>query len=102
MKNYILVIGCFILLGWGCKKKKAPEPPAQAFLIFPLKSSECNTGNDVDDNLTEVTFRWDLSKYTESYELRVNNLITNITQTIAIKKTSAVLSWKKDNLMLGK
>jgi hypothetical protein len=85
----------FILILAACGKDES-RPPNAAQLIFPLKNSECTTGQDVSgSNTSIVEFRWEISEHTESYELRATNLVTNTTQTIVAKGTSAKLPIEK-------
>lgn len=84
----ILLFGVLMI---GCKKKSDPKPPVAATLVFPAKGSECTTGRELNENTSEIEFRWMASDHTESYQLRVTNLITNITQTINTKAISAKL-----------
>lgn len=93
MKPEILLILLFVLT--SCSKDD-PKPPMPAQLLFPLKNSECTTGQTVSGSSTTlVEFKWEASANTQSYELRVTNLVTNITQTIAAKSTSAQLPIEK-------
>lgn len=90
MKKLIFVF-CLLMVV-SCKKQ--PKTPKAAQLVYPLKSSECNTGVDVSGtNTSEVEFRWDTSKYTDLYELRYTNLNTNTSQTVpsAENKVKVVL-----------
>ncbi|HUH46273.1 MAG TPA: hypothetical protein VLZ54_03900, partial [Arenibacter sp.] len=80
----------------ACGGKDDPKPPMAAQLLFPLKNSECTTGEEVSgSNTSIVEFKWEVSSHTESYELRATNLITNTTQTIVAKGTSAKLPIEK-------
>ena len=60
-------------------------------MVFPNKNSECTTGRDLNETTSEIEFKWMASDHTESYELRVTNLNTNITQTIITANNSAKL-----------
>ena len=75
----------------GCSKKSDPKPPVAANLVFPNKDSECTTGRDLSETTSEIEFKWMASDHTESYELRVTNLNTSITQTINTSAISAKL-----------
>lgn len=86
----------FIIVLAACGGKDDPTPPVAAQLLFPLRNSECTTGQDVSgSNTSIVEFRWEVSDHTDSYELRATNLITNTTQTIMAKGTSAKLPIEK-------
>ncbi len=89
MRTVVLFI-CFFAV-FGCKKKDDPKPPEQAQLLFPDKNSECTTGVDQDATTSRVTFRWQRSDNTDSYELRVTNINTNTVQTISTPNTTSSL-----------
>jgi hypothetical protein len=79
------------LLGVACSKD-SPRPPASALLEFPLKNSECTTGESTSLSTTSlVEFRWTAADRAETYELRVTNLTSNNTQTINVAVPSAQL-----------
>lgn len=89
---WAFIIGAVIL---GCSKSDDPKPPEATSLIFPEQNSECTTGVDVSETSSEVTFRWQPAENTDSYELRVTHLVTNITQTTISNTTSAALTITK-------
>ncbi|MCP4977302.1 MAG: hypothetical protein GY931_14185 [Maribacter sp.] len=89
MRTIILLLFGVLLI--GCKKKSNPKPPEIATLVFPNKNSECTTGSDLNQTTSEVEFIWMASDHTETYELRVTNLNTNITQTMTTAALSAKL-----------
>lgn len=88
----MVVLFGFVLL--GCSKND-PSPPDAVNLIFPEQNSECTTGIDQSETTSEVEFRWQESNNTEIYELRVTQLLTNITKTITTTATSASLTIDK-------
>ena len=87
----IIIILLFGVLWVGCSKKSEPKPPVAANSVFPDKDSECTTGRDLNESTSEIEFKWMASEHTESYELRVTNLNTNITQTMNTSAISAKL-----------
>ncbi|MBD0779568.1 hypothetical protein HPE56_17335 [Maribacter sp. ANRC-HE7] len=88
----VILLFCFCgVLLLGCKKKSTPKSPEASVLVFPDKNSECTTGRDLNETTSQVEFKWMASEHTESYELRVTNLNSNITQTTITKSTSAKL-----------
>lgn len=89
MRTVILLLFGVLLI--GCKKKSSPKPPEVANLVFPDKDSECTSGRDLNQSTSEIEFKWMSSDHTESYELRVTNLNTNVTQTINTVALSAKL-----------
>ena len=60
-------------------------------MLFPEKNSECTTGIDQDATTSRVTFQWQRSDNTDSYELRVTNINSNTVQTISTQSTTASL-----------
>lgn len=83
------------ILVFGCKKKDSPSPPESARLAFPDTNSECTTGQSINTTTSRVAFRWLASENTETYELRVTNLNTSVTQTISTKVLTATLPIEK-------
>lgn len=88
---YISILGFLV----ACSKDKTPPAPQGALLVFPEENSECTTGSSVNETLSQVTFRWNTSKNTDSYTLSVVNLNTNVPQNISTAATSASLSIAK-------
>ena len=88
---YISILGFLV----ACGKDNTPPAPEGALLVFPEENSECTTGSNVNETLSQVTFRWDASKNTDSYTLSVVNLKTNVPQNISTATTSASLSIAK-------
>lgn len=85
------------LLGFmvACGGDDTPPAPQGALLVFPEENSECTTGSNVNETLSQVTFRWNASKNTDNYTLSVVNLETNVPQNISTATTSASLSIAK-------
>lgn len=88
-----LLIALFLVV--GCKKKDPPIPPEAVLLVFPDKNSDCTIGNDINETTREIDFRWQKANNTETYELRVTNINSNITQTISTPALSARLPLSK-------
>ena len=88
----IILMGILI---FGCKKEDAPKPPESARLVFPDMNSECTTGQSINATTSNVAFIWQAAENTKTYELRVTNLNTNITQTISTKVLTATLPIEK-------
>ncbi|MCO5725931.1 hypothetical protein [Robiginitalea marina] len=67
-----------------------PEPrPTAATLVFPENDSECTEGAIVNDNQSRVTFQWNASQDTDSYQVNLRNLNTGST-ALATSNTNAV------------
>ncbi|MGB5554077.1 MAG: hypothetical protein WBM83_05405 [Flavobacteriaceae bacterium] len=89
----LLLIGTLLLI--GCKKDDPPKPPERATLVFPAINSECTTGQSLNETTSQVEFKWTAANFVETYELRVTNLNTSITQTISTPSLSAKLPIEK-------
>lgn len=88
----LLFLGALL---FGCNKDSTPNSPEAAVLVYPEKDSECTTGSDLNDTTSEIEFVWTASDYTDSYELRVTNLTTNVIQTVNTTAVSATLPLAK-------
>ena len=53
-------------------------PPQAATLIFPENNTTCFEGEAISPSISRVTFRWNESEHTDTYELHVRNLNTNM------------------------
>jgi hypothetical protein len=74
-----LFTACSSSSGGGGNDDDPPTPPPVAapsasVLIFPEDDTECNTGEVVNDTQSNVTFEWNVSQNTDSYEIIVTNL----------------------------
>jgi len=85
----------------------APTPqvptPGKSSLSAPENNEVCYEGEEVDDRNSEVTFSWDASSDTDSYDLVINNQETSQSQTesgitstskAVILATDVSYSWK--------
>lgn len=79
----------------GCGGKEGPKAPESSMLVFPLKDSECTTGVSLGNTRSEVEFQWQVSDNTESYQIRVTNLVTNVSQNMSTSATSIKLPLDK-------
>ncbi|UOY08394.1 hypothetical protein L0P88_07510 [Muricauda sp. SCSIO 64092] len=95
MRNWTIVVVIGLLLGCGGGDDGPPPSPEGAVLVFPFENSECTTGVDLTEDLSQVTFEWQPANNTDNYTLTVINLLTNIPQTISTSSTSAALSIEK-------
>ncbi len=55
-----------------------PDPEASS-LVFPENDKECNQGAVKNNIQSDVTFEWNTSKNTDSYEINLKNLNTGTT-----------------------
>ncbi len=90
--NSVVFVSAFLLLSCGGGDDSGgpnpqPEPvpsPLAATLVFPDDNKECTEGVVLNDTQSRVTFEWNTSQNTDSYEVNLKNLNTNNTS-----KTSA-------------
>lgn len=86
-RTYIIFLSFFLLILTSCRggddSNPTPDPeikdPTSAILIFPENNKECYEGTIVNDNESKVTFQWNESENTDSYEVNIKNLNTNET-----------------------
>ena len=79
--NFFLLM---ILIFWGCGPEPIPDPEAST-LIAPANLNECNTAIVLNELESQVKFEWTNALNTDSYELIIENSLTNIKLS---KKTS--------------
>ncbi len=96
--KYSLLLGCVFLMscGGGGDDSGGPDPdpdpvpaPAAATLVFPDDDTECNEGEIVNDTQSTVTFEWNASQNTDSYEVNLRDLNTNNTSRTISNTTTA-------------
>lgn len=80
----LAIIQAFLLLSCGKTEPisidQDPDPvpnPLAAILVFPDNNTECNEGNVLNETQSSVTFRWNASQNTDTYELNLRNLNNN-------------------------
>jgi len=98
-----LLIGAVALLfscggGGDDTEPTIPEPPQEviaspsaATLTFPADNTECNTGVIINENQSNVTFEWNASENTDSYEVNLRNLNTGNTSKTASTNPTATI-----------
>lgn len=96
--HMLLLAGLLTACGGGSDEPGGsnpdPEPelvpsPSAATLIFPDNNRECTTGVVVSDTRSQVLFEWNNSENTDSYEVNLRNLNTNITSRFNSNTNSA-------------
>lgn len=97
MKQIIVI---FILIAvvscsGGKRSNPVPVPPAKATLISPAANLVCVTGAVISDSKSSITFRWNASANTDSYDLHITDLLTSVplgTQTTTDTNYTTTLS----------
>ena len=70
MKLKFLLI---LILLFSCKKEVIPDPEV-VILSSPGNGDFCTTALNIDLEESQVTFSWNQSLHTDSYEININNL----------------------------
>lgn len=82
-----MLVGVFLLNCSGEDKETihqdrlSTDPPGTATLVFPPDNSDCLVSSDVSGNEMEIKFDWNDAENTNSYQLFVKNLITQVTES---------------------
>lgn len=81
MKIVSRILIPFVLVSCGGDDSPVPgeqvPAPQAATLIFPDNNEECNEGENLSDEESRVTFRWNASQNTDSYTVNLVDLNTN-------------------------
>lgn len=96
MRKVIGILTGVLLL--SCSKDSPPRPPEAALLVFPERNSECTTGVDLNDQTSQVEFRWQEAKFTDTYELVVTNVNSGAVDRITTTSLSALRPLEKGAL----
>lgn len=100
---YLFVIGGMISCAPPADPAPTPTPPTPtvnnpgvAALSSPAKNKTCEDGVSISANTSEVTFTWAASTDTESYDLIITDLNTNVATTLTgITTTSRKVTLNK-------
>lgn len=65
--------------------------PSAVNLVFPENNTECNTGVIENETQSNVTFEWNASENTETYELNIVNLNTSNFIRTRVSSTEATV-----------
>lgn len=81
-----VLIAIIIISVISCKKSKTPPvvpalPPAEAVLVTPANNAPCNEGQVISEAESTVQLSWNTAANTESYEVKVKNLLTSVIST---------------------
>lgn len=96
MKNItLLLLSSFIILV-SCSKGSNDgdgdgKTPTKVSLVFPENNKKCTEGNVINPLESTVTFQWNASQNTDSYEVNLKNLDTKTTATIVSQTNSATI-----------
>lgn len=96
MKKVIITLFFFIIL-FSCKKDNdlftyLEVYPLKANLVFPINGSECIEGTLQSASQSEVTFSWEESANTDSYNITVTNLVTKNIQNFTTQNLSIAIT----------
>lgn len=71
-------------------------PPAKATLLSPAQNEACTTGRVISDTQSSITFTWEASDNTDSYELDIKNLLTRAVTTQTTTNVQLVVTLTRD------
>ncbi len=94
----LAILPVFLILSCGKTEPVSVDPdpdpvpdPLAAILVFPDNNTECNEGDVLNETQSSVTFRWNASQNTDTYELNLRNLNNNnISQTNATTNEATI------------
>ena len=76
-KYTIQILSLLLLLGCSKDDLENTGKPGIPSLVYPENNTPCLDTTVVNDNQSSVTFRWSLTRDTNSYRLFVTNLSTD-------------------------
>jgi hypothetical protein len=96
-KELLILAAIFILAGCGGGKNNNPQPassPGKVSLSSPAQNQVCTTGTVITATTSSITFTWNKSDNTDSYDFTLKNLVsasvtTESTAATSITKTLA-------------
>lgn len=99
---FVLVIIFIAACGGSDSNDPDPDPdpdpiaaPLAATLVFPDNNTECNEGVVVNETQSTVTFDWNASQNTDSYEVNLRNLNTNTSSKTNSNTNSADITLER-------
>ncbi len=69
--------------GGGTTPPPVTQPPIATTLTFPDNNQECTTGIEINATQSSVTFTWNVSSNTDSYDLVLKNLDLSTSSTFS-------------------
>ena len=87
---------------FACQKETIPTivDPGVATLIAPLDAETCLDGTSINDSQSNVTFVWSIASDALSYEILIENLLTQSSQTYT-SQTNENLDLFRQKVRLG-
>ena len=94
MKKIFIIL--IITVFYSCSSSDdGPSLPEVVSLIFPENNQECNEGISLNATQSQVTFQWNTSANTTTYDLVIKNLDTDATTTISSLNNAATVTINK-------
>jgi hypothetical protein len=97
-RDFLTLVLLLTLCACGGKKNNETtpsSPPAAVQLSTPAQNTVCLTGDVVSAALSTVTFKWNSSANTNSYDVVIEDLVTSATTTNNTTETQLTLSLKR-------
>jgi hypothetical protein len=98
MRNRLFFLALILILQACAGKPDAvPIPsPSKAVLAEPAQNSVCITGTAISNSESSVTFIWNTSPNTDSYDLVLKNLLTATSSTVSTNQTQLAITLLKN------
>lgn len=88
MRKEILIVSIALFVIGCSKDTPAPIlPPGKAVLVSPANNEACAKGKIISSTQSTILFIWNKSENTDSYELKIKDLLTGITTSQSTSKT---------------
>ena len=99
MRHILKMTLISFLLLTACKKDDGPDnmgDPGSAKLVFPENNSECTEGTIINNLESTITFQWEVSPNTDTYEINVRNLNSDVSQKTTIDINEAGMTLERN------
>jgi hypothetical protein len=82
IKHISIFVSVLLFLGCSKKDNTVPDekvlPPERVELELPQQNGVCVEGVVVSDSISTVAFKWKAAMNTDTYEVRIKNLLTKV------------------------
>jgi hypothetical protein len=98
MKQILKITLIVFLFVTACKKDDGSDvgEPGSAKLVFPENNSECTEGTVINNLESTITFQWETSSNTDSYEVNVRNLNSDNTMKATVNANEADITLERN------